>query len=88
MERIPPTLKALLVTILFAAVACWTLMYRAPSSPVLAPQIIFYAILVLNTFLSVRFYSKIQPNNTSQALIDFLLVVTYIALSLSFGRPV
>lgn len=88
MPTIHPTTKAVLVTAVFVAVALWALVYRAPSHPALAPQLLFYAVLVVNTFLSVRFYSKIQPENISQAIVDFVLVVTYLALALSLGRPV
>ncbi|MDO8562146.1 MAG: hypothetical protein Q7S05_05005 [bacterium] len=79
---------AWLTTITFSLIGIWTFFYRAPIVPELLPQTIFYAVLVLNTFFSIRFYAKIQPKNVSQATIDVILVLTYIVLGLSLGRPV
>ncbi len=83
-----PTVKAWAATAVFSLVGLWTLVYRAPQAPELLPQTIFYAVLVLNTFFSIRFYSALQPKNTSQLFIDAVLVVLYATLALSLGRPV
>lgn len=83
-----PTLKAAATTAVFSLVGMWTLLYRAPQTQELLPHVIFYIVLVVNTFLSVRFYSPIQPKNVSQAAIDAILFITYLALALSIGRPV
>lgn len=83
-----PTVKALVVTVAFSLTGLLTLLYRAPQVPELLPQTIFYAVLVLNTFFSVRFYSALQPKNVSQFVIDAVLVAAYLALALSLGRPI
>ena len=82
-----PTVKALLATAVFALLGAWTFLYRAPQTPELLPQAIFYVILVINTFLSIQFYSRIQPQNFSQQAMDAALFITYAALALSLGRP-
>ncbi len=83
-----PTVKAWAATVVFSFIGLWTLVYRAPQVPELLPQTIFYAVLVLNTFFSIRFYSALQPKNASQFLIDAVLVILYAVLALSLGRPV
>ena len=50
------------------------------------PEILFYALLVLNTFFSVRLFASIMPEDRSQMLVDTVLVVCYIGLALSLGR--
>ena len=44
----------------------------------------YYAVIVLNTFFSIRAFAPITPKNVSQALFDAVLVLIYIALALSF----
>lgn len=83
-----PTVKAWVVTVLFSFVGVVAFFYRAPFVPELVPELVFYAVLVLNTFFSVRFYSALQPKNSSQVCIDAVLVVAYIALAFSLGRPI
>jgi hypothetical protein len=82
-----PLMKALFACGVFSAIAVWTVFFLAPVVPELVPQELFFAVLIINTFFSIQFYSEIQPKNVSQTLIDTLLVITYLALAFSFGRP-
>lgn len=61
---------------------------RAPESAFTAPHVLFYTVLVLNTFFSVRLFAAIQPGTLSQYAVDLLLVLTYTALAFSIGDPV
>lgn len=83
-----PLIKTWLITIGILAIALWTLLFRAPLSSVLFPETIFLAVLVLNTFYSVRLYAAIQPDDIAQAIVDVVLVVVYIWLTLSLGTHV
>lgn len=52
------------------------------------PLGIFYAILVINTYPSVRLFSSLVPlEDGRHALADILLAFTYISLVVSFGNP-
>jgi hypothetical protein len=52
------------------------------------PLGIFYALLVVNTFPSVRLFSSIIPqDNGKHALADILIAMTYVSLVISFGNP-
>lgn len=83
-----PLLKAWSVTIAFLALALYTVMFRAPLSSVLVPELIFFLVLVLNTFYSVRLYAAIQPDDLVQAFVDVVLVVIYAWLALSLSTHV
>ncbi len=82
-----PVTKALAVTILFSAVGCWALLFRDVAWDSALPHAIFYAVLTLNTYFSVRFYSRFTPASFFQSGIDCALVTAYIGLALSIGLP-
>jgi hypothetical protein len=53
-----------------------------------APSIlIFHALLLINTFFSVRAFATITPPNKLQAFLDFLLSLCLISLPLTFTSP-
>lgn len=83
-----PSAKACFGTGVFSLIGLWALMYRAPQTPELLPHVIFYVVLLINTFFSLRFFAPIQPVNTSQTIIDAACVGAYIAMALSIGFPV
>jgi len=83
-----PTTKAWLATGAFALAGAVSFFVVAPISPYLLPHLIFYAVLVVNTFFSIRFFPRIAPENASQVAIDAVLVFLYLALAASIGRPV
>lgn len=79
--------RAAVATLLFAAAGLCSMLFQGGTSVYRLPHVIFYAVLTLNTYYSIRFYSAFTPNSLFQGGIDFLLVVAYIALALSIGQP-
>ena len=49
------------------------------------PLLLYYVILVVNTFFSIRTFAPITPRNTVQTLFDIVLAILYLALALSFA---
>src|SRR3989338_4569554 len=49
------------------------------------PLLLYYVILVVNTFFSIRTFAPITPRNTVQTLFDIVLAILYLALALSLG---
>ena len=82
-----PATKALFATAVFSLAGIVSVVLVAPHNEFLVPHILFYAVLTLNSYFSVRFYSAIQPKSISQTLVDTLLVVVYLGLALSIGQP-
>jgi hypothetical protein len=82
-----PTTRALGATIVFAGVGMWALLFHNVPWEFLVPHAIFYAVLTLNTFYSVRMYTVIAPESAFQSLIDIALAASYIALGLTIGLP-
>lgn len=83
-----PVAKAFLATFVFSSAGAVSFAFAAPVSPLLTPHAAFYVVLVLNSFFSVRLYSRIQPKDALQTFFDALLVVVYLALALSIGQVV
>lgn len=53
------------------------------------PIIIFYIILLVNTYFSINFFSKIIPKNIlSQNVVDIILFTLYILLASSLNVPI
>lgn len=82
-----PRLRAFLVTYLFSTVGLWSVFFHAPSGIFVVPHALFYAVLTLNTYFSVRFYSVFTPDSLFQTGIDLALAAAYICLALSIGLP-
>ena len=53
-----------------------------------APNAVFYAVLVLNTFYSVRFFDALPPPDRDERIIDGILTVLYLALAGTIGLTV
>lgn len=51
------------------------------------PLIIIYAVLVIDTFFSIRFFAAITPTSAAQNALDGLLAAMYILLALNFAQP-
>lgn len=82
-----PKLRALSATVLFTVVGvCATLFHSVPWEYVF-PHAIFYVVLTINTFFSIRFYSAFTPESGFQSIIDFTLAAAYVALGLTIGIP-
>lgn len=83
-----PKTRALAATILFSIVGCWALLFHIIPWEFVVPNGIFYIVLTINTYFSVRFYSAFTPDEPFQTFIDLLLAAAYIALALVIGIPV
>jgi hypothetical protein len=53
-----------------------------------APNALFYAVLVVNTYFSVRFFDALPPKERDERVIDGVLAVLYVALAAAIGAPV
>lgn len=82
-----PTAKAVLATTVFSLAGIVSALFYSVVSPFLLPHFIIYALLVINTYFSIRFWAALQPNDIRQFLIDAVLVVAYLALAFSMGEP-
>lgn len=82
-----PTAKSLLATLTFSIAGIVAVLFYSIVTPFLLPHFIFYMVLVINTFFSIRFWSALQPNDVRQFLVDAVLVVTYLTLAFSIGEP-
>jgi len=82
---VSPVQKAWFVTCLFALIGLFAFFFVAPDTHIAWPDSLFYGIIVLNTFFSVRLFSHITPPSFWQALTDGALVLAYVALALAIG---
>ncbi len=82
-----PSFKASLATFVFALAGIGAILFYAPVGPFLLPHALIYAVLVVNTFFSIRFWSALQPVDNRQFFIDAVLIAAYLALALSIGKP-
>ncbi len=81
------TVKSWFATSVFALAGITSVLFYSIVSPFLLPHVIIYAVLVSNTFFSIRFWGALQPKDTRQFLVDAALVVTYLMLAFSIGKP-
>jgi hypothetical protein len=49
------------------------------------PHALFYAVLVLNTFFSIRFFDALPPQDRDERAIDAVLTVLYLVLAATIG---
>ncbi len=82
-----PRTRAHAATLLFSVVGAWSLLFHSVPWEYVYPHLIFYAVLTVNTFFSIRFYSAFTPELGFQSFIDLALAAAYIALGLSIGIP-
>jgi hypothetical protein len=80
--------REILATGLFGAAGIGGLLLSEADWAARAPTALFYAVLVINTWFSVRFFSRLPPIDRDESAIDGLLTVLYIALALAIGRNV
>ena len=83
-----PAAKSVLATIAFSLAGTISALFYSTVSPFLLPHFVIYAVLVVNTYFSIRFWSALQPADIRQTLIDGVLVLAYLALAFSMGEPV
>ena len=82
-----PTTRAVVATIFFSVVAGWSVLFHDVPWDITIPHLIFYAVLTINTYFSIRFYTDFTPESGAQTLIDGALVALYAALALTIGLP-
>ena len=83
-----PEIFAALISVgyLGCALVAWTLL--APDSATAFPQALFFLILILNTYFSIRFFRPIYASTPHQRALDVVLGITYLFLAGSIGRSV
>ncbi len=81
-----PTTRAWVVSIFFTAAGLLSFFVIAPDTRYVWPNALFYAVIVINTFYSVRLFARIAPSSFSQTAVDGLLVLSYLGLAFSLGR--
>jgi hypothetical protein len=80
-------LKACVFVVLFSIIGV-VMVYRNFNLAAL-PLVLFYVVLMVNTYFSIEFFSKIIPlKRPDQKIIDLLLVFSYLALILSMGNEI
>jgi hypothetical protein len=80
-----PKFKAYFFTILFSIIGIIMILKNFNSA--VLPLILFYVILIINSYFSIEFFSKITPNDRyEQKIVDFSMVVIYLALILNLGN--
>lgn len=81
-----PEIRAWGVTIGFALVGIFAFFFLAPDTHIVWPDTLFYAVIVFNTFFSVRLFARVTPPSFWQTIVDSTLVLSYVALALAIGR--
>ncbi len=80
--------KALVATLAFGVFGGITAATMVHDWGTAWPLVFFYAVLVVNTYFSVRVFSTITPqHNSSQKRIDFVAVILYLCLATQFENP-
>src|SRR3990172_10959 len=86
--HMPATQKAVFAITLFSIFAAWCAWSTVTDWSVSLPLVIFHFALLVNTFFSIRCFSRIIPRRDwTQKAIDVILGVLYLALPLQFGQP-
>jgi hypothetical protein len=80
--------KAWAVTIFMGFCGAASLWFNVQDWKNATPLIIFYAVIAINTFFSVRCFSSIiPPDNKLQWAIDICLLLSYILMALNMDNP-
>ena len=86
-EKRGAELKAWIVSTLFTFAFIFALMFQEFDWRKVIPLIIFYSILVFNTFFSIRTFSRIAPpKSLTHNLFDLVLVFLYIMMATSIDN--
>ena len=81
--------KATLASLAFFAIFVWAAKYIVVDWELSLPLAIFYVILILNTYFSVKLFSGITPkDNILQNIIDIILGTFYVLMLLNLNSPV
>ncbi len=80
--------RAAVAAVSFALIGIADLLFEAPHTVYVLPHSIFFFTLVLNTFFSVRFFSRVIPESNHQFVIDTLITIAYAGLAVSIGYEI
>lgn len=58
----------------------------APATHFVWPDLLFYIVIVINTFYSVRLFARVAPQSRWQTRVDAVLACAYLALAFSLGH--
>jgi len=73
--------RAILATIGFALIAACYIFFYASWNKELVPLLIFYGVLIANTFFSIRCFASITPSkNVPQQLLDWTLGALFFSI--------
>jgi len=83
--RFGSAVKAFFVSLFFALAGCFGAIKGVTDWKTSLPLVIFYAILIINTFFSIRCFNLVPfKRKREQHIIDTLLAVSYLLLATSF----
>ena len=82
-----PAAKSAFATTAFSLAGIASVLFYSIVSPFLLPHFIIYAVLVVNTFFSIRFWGALQPQDLRQLIVDAILVLAYLVFAFSIGEP-
>lgn len=82
------TKQPLLASIFFVLVGFFSCLYLINDWKLAVPSIIFYIILVVNTYFSISTFVSATPSKSfGQNFFNLSLVIVYIFLALNIGKP-
>lgn len=73
-------------SIVFAAAGVFGLLATSGDMLPAAATAVFYAVLLVNTYFSIRFFRMQPPQERDERVVDAILVAAYLALGASIGR--
>ncbi len=73
-------------TLLFVVAGIAGLWLAPGPLTVTAATALFYAVLLVNTYFSIRFFNGLPPEGRDERVVDGALVAIYVALGLTIGR--
>lgn len=82
-------IKAWGVSIFLAVVAFFSLIFVSSDVPIVWPALIFFIVLLFNTFFSIELFASVTPRNSfAQHAVDIVLLALYIFLAVNLKVPV
>lgn len=89
MNTLSPKNKTIITTCLLSAAGIFGLVYSGIDIYTSLPLIIFYFIITLNTYFSLKLFTSLVLQQTFiQHLVDAALIAFYLMLAFSFNFPV
>ncbi len=88
MNRVDPKTKTLVTTTFFILAGILGSLFRINNIHDSLPLLIFYIVLTLNTYYSLKLFTEIVGKHTLlQDIVDGLLVIAYVSLAYTFNSP-